>query len=307
MFGITDFLQYIKTQVFNAINTPIDYNQQIGELLTKDCIIYIRVSTMEQSIGSQQYSCVEFCNKYSLNVKEIICEKVSAYSGKKQSALIDIIKKYDNINLIVFSIDRFSRKIENATEFIDKMIAKYINLISVKDNINLNTAFGKFEFRRLINMSQYESNLISERVKNSVKYRRENGIHIGRTPYGYNKVDRKLVKNVQEQEVIKFIIKNVKKQSTPKKISLELYNLMQKINMNVNDFVPIIFTKEDNEFEYKVFDENDNLNITYSSIVEILNDYNIKNKEKRWTISTIKNVCKNAYNINNEDFNRMRV
>lgn len=307
MFGITDFLQYIKIQILNTINTPLDYNQQIGELLTKDCVIYIRVSTIEQNVQAQQYSCIEFCNKYSLNVKKIIIEKISAYSGKKQTALIDIIKKYDNINLIVFSIDRFSRKNENATEFIDNMNAKKINLIAVKDNINLNTAFGKFEFRRLINMSQYEAELISERVKNSVKYRRENGIHIGKTPFGYDKINKKLVKNVQEQEVIKFIIKNVKKRSTSLKISLELYNLMKKINMNVNDFANVLFTKEDKQFEYKTYGENEYLNITYSNIVEILNDYNIKNKGKKWTIGIIKNVCKNAFNINNEEFNRMRV
>lgn len=307
MFAISEFLQYIKNSVFNTINTPIEYNQQIGELFTKDCVIYIRVSTIEQNIEAQEYSCTEFCNKYFLNVKEIIFEKVSAYIGKKQIGLIDIIEKYENINLIVFSIDRFSRKTKNATEFIDKMNTKNINLISVKDNINLNTALGKFEFRRLMNMSQYESELISERVKNSIKYRRENDIHIGRTPFGYTKVDRKLVKNSMEQKVIKFIIKNVKKQSTPKKITLALYILMKTINMNVNDFVPILFTKEDIQFEYKTFDENDNVYITYSSIVEILNDYNIKNKEKKWTISTIKTVCKNTYDINNEDFNRMRL
>ena len=307
MFGVTDFLEYIKNQVLNAINAPVEYNQQIGELFTKDCIIYIRVSTMDQSVGAQQYSCVEFCNKFFLNIREIAIEKVSAYKGKKQNALNDIINKYENINLIVFSVDRFSRKNENATEFIDKMNLKKINLIAVKDNINLNTAFGKFEFRRLLNMSQYEAELISERVKNSVKYRKENGIHIGRIPYGYNKIDKKLVKNSLEQEVIKFIIKNVKTKSTSAKLSSALYNLMTKINMNVNDFTPILFTKEDNQFEYKAFKEHEHLKITYSSMAEILNDYNIKNKEKKWTVSAVQTICKNAYNIDHEEFNRMRV
>jgi DNA invertase Pin-like site-specific DNA recombinase len=307
MFGITDFLENIKNQVLKAISAPGEYNHQIGELFTKDCIIYIRVSTMNQSVGAQQYACVEFCNKYFLNIKEIAIEKVSAYTGKKQNALNYLINKYENINLIVFSVDRFSRKNENATEFIDVMDYKKINLIAVKDNINLNTAFGKFEFRRLLNMAQYESELISERVKHSVKYRKENGIHIGRIPYGYNKINKKLVKNSLEREVIKFIIKNVKTKTTSAKLSSALYILMTKIYMNLNDFTPILFTKEDNQFEYKAFKEDEPLKITYSSMAEILNDYNIKNKGKKWTVCSIQTVCKNAYNIDHGEFNRMQV
>ena len=81
-----------------------------------------------------------------------------------------------------------------AHELIAKLETKKIVLSSVKENINLNTAFGKHSFRNYVNTAQYESELISERVKNSIKYRKANNIHIGKVPYGYKIENRKLVK-----------------------------------------------------------------------------------------------------------------
>ena len=54
-------------------------------------------------------------------------------------------------------------------------------------------------------MTQYESDLISYRVNNSIAYRRNFGVHIGSVPYGkrIEPVHKKeLIDNIEEQKLL---------------------------------------------------------------------------------------------------------
>lgn len=304
------FIQAIKNHVMgvqNQENQNQENNIYMDDYKTRDCVIYIRVSSNEQNTDAQKYTCEEYCFNNRLYIKNIYTEKTSAYRGNTQKELTKLIKENNNVNIIVFSIDRFSRNISNADKYINDMESKNINLISVKDKINLSTAFGKHEFRKLISIAQYESELISERVKNSVKYRKNNGIHMGKIPYGYSKFNNKLVKDNNEQQVIRFIIKNSKKDSTPNKISKELKLLLKKLNRE-SDYEPVIFTVEDEEYEYEQIKDNDKVSIKFSSIAQILNDYNILNKNKKWNTSSVNRLFKkNMNDLTITEFNNLRM
>jgi DNA invertase Pin-like site-specific DNA recombinase len=308
----SSFIQNIKNHISglkkaeNEITTLPNLSANTNtDFITRDCVIYIRVSSNEQNVDAQKYACEEYCFNNRLYIKGVHTEKISAFKGSKQKELQDLLNTYSNVNLIVFSIDRFSRSSVNAESYINIMNAKNINLISVKDKINLNTAFGKHEFRKLISIAQYESELISERVKNSVKYRKENGIHMGKVPYGYSKFNKKLVKDNEEQTVIKFIVRNSKKDSTPAKITKELYSLMKKLNRE--DIAPILFTVEDEEFEYRQIKDNEKVKISFSTICQILNDYNILNKGKKWTVGSVNRLFKKTIEEFGADFRNLRV
>lgn len=289
----------------NAIQQHAIQQQPQQQAEIRDCIIYIRVSSEDQNYDAQKYTCEEYAFNNRLYIKKIYEEKVSAYKGFKQMQLAKLVRENKDCILIVFSVDRFSRNSRNSEELIKLMESNNINLISVKDNINLKTAFGKHEFRKLISIAQYESELISERVKNSIKYRKENGIPIGQIPFGFTKFNTKIVKDNNEQNVIKFIIKHSKTKSTPEKLSKDLFTLLKKLGNTDESMVPITITIEDEEFEYRELRQNENINITYGIISDVLNDYEILKKGKKWTKSSVYRVFKNAVSI--DSFKNLRV
>jgi len=281
------------TSIFNTVNctnnnTNINENYQIiNKFRYYNAIIYIRVSTKEQHIEAQKYSCEQFCILNNLNVKNIYIEKTSAYKGNKQIILEDILNNNKNVNLIINSADRFSRNIENCNQYINLLEKNNIDLYSVKENINLTTAFGKHQFRTLINTAQFESELISERVKNSINYRKANNILIGSVPYGYMKKNGILIRDDKEQAVIKFIFNNYRKFKSSAELSNNLYKLLDIFEKDQSYYVPILFTEEDDNYEYQQYNNTHKIKITYKILLNILNDYDLLKRNKQWSVSSI--------------------
>ena len=317
MFNIFgNFIQSVKQAVSHNIsrqqnnlshlnNTNTTINPFIN--ISKDCIIYVRVSTEEQNLEAQKYACEEFCFNNRLYIKQIIMEQCTGYKEKSQKGLKKIIEENENINLVVYSVDRFSRNIDKANKMIDSMASKNINLISVKDSISLSTAFGRYEFRKLMTVSQYESELISERVKNNIRYKKANGFHVGSSPYGYEVFNKKLAKNDKEQKIIRFILTTIKKQTTPQKLKKILMKLMQDLQMDTSNFGDIIITLEDENNEYREFAQDEKFIPTYGSIADLLNDYNILKRNKKWTKSSISSIVKKQMINNQRDLQDMRM
>jgi len=286
----------------STIHNPMDN-------ISRNCIIYVRVSTLDQNTEAQQDKCEDFCFNHRLYIKETVIEKCSAFKCQSQKGLEKIIEENKDINLVVYSIDRFSRNIIKANKLIEIMTKNRINLISVKENISLSTAFGKHEFRKLVSASQLEAELISERVKNSLHYRQKNGFYVGQPPYGYTIFNKKLARDIDEQLIIKFILTTIKKKTTPEKLGNNVLKLLKDIKMEnaVKTFCPLVITLEDDNFEYRQLNDNEVFVPTFKSLSEILNDYGIKKRNKPWTANSINYLVKQQMKNNQRDIENMRV
>lgn len=280
-------------------------NQNIHIFNGNSAVIYVRASTKEQNIEAQKHACEEFCIKNKLNVIKCYIEKCSAYKQFSQPKLNQLLYTHDNINLIVFSVDRFSRNVKKSDNTIKSLENKNIVLISVKENINLNTAFGKHSFRAHVNAAQYESELISERVKNSVKYRKDNNIHVGQAPYGYRLENKKLIQDQSERTIMSFIVRNYSKQKTSDEISRQLFNILRVLRRPESDFVPVLFTNENDKYEFYQYKKQEKIKITASIISEILNDYNIKKRNRKWTPGSVTYTLRTT--INSAVFKQLKI
>lgn len=158
-------------------------------------IIYCRVSSNNQNLDGQEYACKEYCRKNKMDVNAVVREIGSArYGINNLPNLQDTIFNMGMpFNLIVWSVDRLTR---NSTEDLYSLfMEKNINIITVnRPNIYSNN-FGKILWNNLVIQAENESNLISERVKRSLDYRRSIGDHIGSAKYGYKIVYVPLEKN----------------------------------------------------------------------------------------------------------------
>lgn len=147
-----------------------------------NAIIYCRVSTETQNFESQQYSCEQFCLENNLNIIDIYHETGSARSIMNLDLLQEIINDNVDVNLVVYSVDRLTRNIQDAELIYNAFKDRNINVCSV-------TEPGIFNYKHIwdnrVQEAARESELISQRVKRNIDYRRFRGDHIGPAGYGY--------------------------------------------------------------------------------------------------------------------------
>ena len=65
------------------------------------------------------------------------------------------------------------------------------------------SASGKMVFRLLAVLAEFERDQISERTKSAMAYKKANGEKVGPTPFGFDKVDGKIIPNEAELNVVK--------------------------------------------------------------------------------------------------------
>ena len=82
------------TELNNNVNTTentdhivINLTQNVNLFNGTKAIIYVRVSTTEQDIDAQKFSCEQYCIQNKLNIKKIYIEKYSAFKNNSQPEL----------------------------------------------------------------------------------------------------------------------------------------------------------------------------------------------------------------------------
>lgn len=158
-----------------------------------NAIVYIRMSTHYQvqtdsnSAEMQRAACLKMCESKNLHVKKII-EQVK--SGRKyRKDLFDVIEKEMRAKdcIVVYSITRFARRQTHAHALAEKLEKKKCRLICCNENIDTadnSQIMGLFAW-----LAEFESFQTGQRVKLSMKAKKERMEHIGALPYGYRYFD----------------------------------------------------------------------------------------------------------------------
>ena len=196
----------------------------------KNAIIYCRLSKLnkkdnnistenknnEKSLDSQENECVNFCRDNNLKVLRVVREVCSAYTNYKKNKQIELEKILENITsndvLIVWEISRFTRNIIDGTKRINILRSKRSGIYIVNDRCGYPMTCEYSDIIRRIIYAQQESDIISERIRRSIRAKRDMGSYIGSfAPYGKkiirdnNNISR-LETNEAEQSIIKKII-----------------------------------------------------------------------------------------------------
>jgi DNA invertase Pin-like site-specific DNA recombinase len=193
---------------------------------------YVRVSTEEQakegiSLEAQKAKIQSFATLKDLNLIEIITDE--SVSGKDLDRpglkrLLNLVKGHDTEAVIVYKLDRLSRRTRDLLFLIEDVFKKgNTRFFSITEQIDTDTAIGKFFLTIMGAMAQMERELIAERTKATLGYKKEKGESLGHIPYGYQRINGKLVINHQEQKVIRKI-KRLRKQGKGYKKIAELLN-----------------------------------------------------------------------------------
>lgn len=176
---------------------------------------YVRVSTDEQaregiSLDNQKAKIESYCALHDLELIGIIED--AGKSGKDLNregirVLIDSMKARQINAVVVYKLDRLSRKVIDTLNLIELMRRHYIAFHSITDNIDTKTAMGKFFLNVMASLAQMERDLISERTKDALQHKISKNERAGQIPYGWDLSSdgKTLTPNEKEQKAIALI------------------------------------------------------------------------------------------------------
>ena len=149
---------------------------------------YLRVSTGEQELEKNKNDILHLANRLNLGqvgfVEEIVSGKVS-WKKRKIAAVIAGFEKDDT--LIVSELSRLGRSMLECMEILAVAVEKGVRVYAVKGNWSLdNSITSKIVAMAFSMAAEIERDLISQRTKEALRYKKEQGIKLGR-PQGPGK------------------------------------------------------------------------------------------------------------------------
>ena len=152
---------------------------------------YLRISTVDQDIEKNKSDILKLANEKRLGYVEFIEEQISgkvSWRNRKIFAIINEAKKDDVI--IVSELSRLGRSMLEIMEILSIATQKQLKIYSVKGDWHLDGSIQSKVMAMVFSMaSEIERDLISSRTKEALRFKKENGIKLGR-PKGPGKRDR---------------------------------------------------------------------------------------------------------------------
>ncbi len=113
-----------------------------------------------------------------------------------RAGLIDIV--------VVYKIDRLSRSLADFAKLVEIFDERKVTFVSVTQAFNTTTSMGRLTLNILLSFAQFERELAGERVRDKIAASRQRGIWMGgMPPLGYDVVERKLVPNAEEAQLVR--------------------------------------------------------------------------------------------------------
>ena len=143
---------------------------------------YVRVSTQMQDTDSQLFQIETYCNSHNMKIDKVYSEKISGVKQPEERKLGTLLRKCKEGDLIVVSeLSRLGRTLYMIMEVLNLAQKKKFGIYSCKEKFehgdNLQSKVIAFAFGLA---AEIERTLISERTKEALKMKKEQGMKLGR-------------------------------------------------------------------------------------------------------------------------------
>lgn len=180
----------------------------------KRVAIYCRVSTEEQategySISAQLQTLRQYTQLYGWEIAEEYVDE--GISGKNISGrpamqkLISDVEKDKFQAVLVWKISRLSRNMLDTLTLLDKFEDYGVKFISYSENFDTGSPIGRLVVQLMASIAEMERNTLSENVKLGMKQRALEGSWNGGVVFGYDTIEKELVINKKEAEIVQQI------------------------------------------------------------------------------------------------------
>lgn len=186
---------------------------------------YIRVSSDKQTVENQRFEIKHFCEISNIVIDDWIEETISGTKNYNKRKLGKVLKRIKKDDLIICSeLSRLGRSLFMIMDILNICLSKEARVWTIKDNYRLGDDIQSKVLAFAFGLSaEIERNLISQRTKEALKRKREEGVVLGR-PKGSSKPEH--YKLFGKDELIKkFINENMSKTKIAKKLKVNRLTL----------------------------------------------------------------------------------
>ena len=145
-------------------------------------IAYLRVSTQDQDLEKNKSELLMLAHNNKLGKVEFVDEVVSgkvSWKKRKIAEVIESLGKGDNI--LLSELSRLGRSMLEVMEILSVCNQKGVCIYALKGNWSLNNSIqSKIVAMAYSLASEIERDLISQRTKEALKFRKDNGVKLGR-------------------------------------------------------------------------------------------------------------------------------
>ena len=181
--------------------------------------IYTRVSTEDQvregySLEVQREYLTNYSSQQGYELYEVYTDEGISAGTTDRPALQKLLKdakqkKFDLV--IVYKIDRLSRRLKDLIEIVDQLEACGVGFKSATEPFDTTNSAGKLMFQQLGSFAEFERNRLAERVfpgmVKSVQSGNWHGSKHCPTGYTYNKEKKLLEINQREANIVRLVYK----------------------------------------------------------------------------------------------------
>ena len=188
---------------------------------TRRCAVYTRKSVQQDP--SHQFG--------SLEAQRAIC--CSYIASQQPRGWTEIAKHYDDDGqsggdlrrpalqellsdiecglvdvVVIYKLDRISRTLLDFVRLMDLLDQFGVSFVAVTQNFDTADSTGRLILNILLTFAQFEREIASDRLKDKFSAMRQRGMFVGgNPPFGYNLVNKKLIINVAEGKVVRWMFK----------------------------------------------------------------------------------------------------
>jgi DNA invertase Pin-like site-specific DNA recombinase len=153
---------------------------------------YLRVSTADQNIDKNKADILHLANHHDLGRVSFVEEKISGKVCWRQRKVAEVLESLRANDVIVVSeLSRLGRSMLECMEILSVAAQKRINVFSVKGVWRLDQSIqSKITAMAFSMAAEIERDLISQRTKEALRFKKAQGIKLGRpTGPGKSKLD----------------------------------------------------------------------------------------------------------------------
>ena len=173
-------------------------------------VSYERVSTTKQQNGIEQQhnDIVRYCDFKQIELDRTFTDfGISGGTDDREQfqEMMKLVKQGLVDEIIITELSRWGRNLGDCIKNLDILKKKKVNLVCLKENINLDSPSGTLMSNLLMCVMEWEKSITGERVKNILNDKKLNNKRYTKSVYGYDFVNGKMVENQRELLMLKKI------------------------------------------------------------------------------------------------------
>ena len=194
---------------------------QQGKTPIRRCAIYTRKSSEEgleqdfNSLHAQREACEAFIKSQAGEGWRLVKaayddDGLSGGTMERpalQRLLADIGEGLVDV-VVVYKVDRLTRSLTDFAKMVEVFDARGVSFVAVTQQFNTTTSMGRLTLNVLLSFAQFEREVTGERIRDKIAASKQKGMWMGGlVPIGYDAIDRRLVVNQAEAEMVREIFR----------------------------------------------------------------------------------------------------